>query len=275
MSQKYETPQITDEEIKENCDGLNDCDSNIGKKKTRKVRKSGKSGKSGKSLRKMKRTTRKTHNKTRCSNKKKIKKINKRNKKNTRRKGGQWTDRLGINRFQLPQYKFLPDCNGTRPYIPNENWNERRDKISEKYLETYRDFNDTKKLLMDLQLIDRDVAVDLRYNCRLLTNYLRFWDKAKQKIIAWFNLGPQIKGQRRLLDFLIKMHDGEPLSPELQKLWEKVDKNRSSDNIPVPVQTMTITEYPHADEITRMPSESSPDYVNRISETPPLEANMV
>ena len=376
MSQKYETPQITDEEIKENCDGLNDCDSSIlhfseavnnpdcplqenkikklimcynknhkgyeigkqilernglmellqneedmddltkahewltgeleqgrnavygndrlsfyennnnrnpllerpseinikhfndinylfgGRKRTRKVRKS------GKSLRKMKRTTRKTHNKTRGSNKKKI------NKRNTRRKGGQWTDRLGINRFQLPQYKFLPDCNGTRPYIPNENWNERRDKISEKYLETYRDFNDTKKLLMDLQIIDRDVAVDLRHNCRLLSNYLIFWDKAKQKIIAWFKLGQQIKGQRRLLYYLIKMHDGEPLSLELQKIWDDVDKSRLSSDITVPVQNMTITDN-YADEVSRMPSESSPDYINRISESPPLQATLV
>jgi hypothetical protein len=71
------------------------------------------------------------------------------------------------------------------------------------------------------------------------------------------------------------MHDGEPLSPELQKLWEKVDKNRSSDNIPVPVQNMTLTEHNYADEISRMPSESSPDYINRISESPPLEATMV
>ena len=230
------------------------------KRRTRKGRKSGKSGKSG---RKIKRTTRKSHNR---SNKK---------KRNTRRKGGQLNDRLGINRFQILQYKFLPNCNGRAPYIPNEYWNERRDIISEKYLETYRDFNDSKKLLMDLQIIDADVAVDLRHNCRLLTNYLRFWDKAKQKIIAWFNLGHQIKGQRRLLDFLIKMHDGEPLSPELQKLWEKVDKNRSSDNIPVPVQNMTLTEHNYADEISRMPSESSPDYINRISESPPLEATMV
>lgn len=244
---------------------FNDFNSIFGGKK-RRTRKGGR-----KSARKMKRTTRKSYNKTRGSNKKKR---NNRNR-NTRKRGGQLNDKLGINRFLTLPYKFYPNCNGRAPYIPNENWNERRDKISEKYLETYIDFNDTKKLLMDLQIIDADVAVDLRYNCRLLTNYLRFWDKAKQKIIAWFNLGPQIKGQRRLLDYLIKMHDGEPLSHELQRIWEEVDKNRSSDKIPVPVQTMTITEYPYSDEITRMPSESSPDYINRISESPHLEATMV
>ena len=223
--------------------------------KKRRTRKGGRKG--------GRKTTRKSYNR---SNKK---------KRNTRKRGGQLNDKLGINRFLTLPYKFYPNCNGRAPYIPNENWNERRDKISEKYLETYIDFNDTKKLLMDLQILDADVAVDLRYNCRLLTNYLRFWDKAKQKIIAWFKLGPQIKGQRRLLDYLIKMHDGEPLSPELQRIWEEVDKNRSSDKIPVPVQNMTITEYNYADEISRMPSESSPDYVNRISESPPLQATLV
>jgi hypothetical protein len=204
---------------------FNDLNSVFGGRK-RRTRKGG---------RKIKRTTRKSHNKTRGSNKKKINKY----KKNTRRRGGQFTEKikskLGIDEWttksMLPEFRWksiIPKCSGIEPSVRNNSW-RRGDSAKTYYLDTYADPDgffgpetDEKNFIFELYKINKKVATDLRLNCYLLRNYNLFWRDNKKEIIKWYKLGEK-QGKRRLFKFLVKMHNKEPLSDELQKVWYTIN----------------------------------------------------
>jgi hypothetical protein len=155
--------------------------------------------------------------------------------KNSKKRGGQF-----INRFKT--MSILPKCNDTPPYILNNTWDGRR--ISDKYKDTYADSRMIKNILMELQKKSIEIALELRYNCPLLKNYLIFWNNSKNKLIDWYKLGAPSKNKRRLIYFLIKMHNGEPLSPELQKKWDEIDSTRPLTDHPVDTITLLNERLP-------------------------------
>lgn len=155
--------------------------------------------------------------------------------KNSKKRGGQF-----INRFKT--MSILPKCNDTPPYVLNNAWDGRR--ISDKYKDTYADSRMIKNILMELQKKSIEIALELRYNCPLLKNYLIFWNNSKNKIIEWYRLGAPIKNKRRLIDFLIKIHSGDPLSPELQKKWDEIDSTRPLTEHPVDTITLLNERLP-------------------------------
>jgi hypothetical protein len=118
---------------------------------------------------------------------------------------------------------FLPTCE--REYLS---------QVENKYA----DYGGVKSILLELQnrgppmVKDSNEAVKIaRYlydNCYILRDYMKFWDQAQDKIIVQYNLGPQVKGKRRIVDFIIKMYYSEPLSPELSAIWKTINTSQVS-----------------------------------------------
>ena len=142
---------------------------------------------------------------------KRSKKTSKRRNSSRKRRGGM------VFPFRMKS-SFLPSCNSNISGVG----------------ETYDNFGDVKKVLFELQergppLVEntneaRTIARNLRNNCRILKNYMKFWDSDAQKeIIDFYQLGPPVSGKRRLVDFIIKMYKNVPLSPTLEEKWKTIN----------------------------------------------------
>lgn len=161
---------------------------------------------------------------------KRNKKTRQNRKKSYKRGGLKLVTPFGVLRTK----SIIPKC-AAQPYMKSFNPTPNRP-----FMETYdlTSSADTNNILFELMSRPDDpnsavtiqqIGADLHYNCPLFANFAAFWETpAQNQIIGDFNLGQPMKGQRRLVDYIIEFYKNgtDALSPDLKQAWQTIDSQR-------------------------------------------------